>query len=181
MGPVDRDRVAAAGRLFDEHHTAVWRLLCRLAGSTVADDLAAEVFCVALDRFGSFDASLGSERGWLFGIAVNVVRTHHRGVDRESRAVQRLAARPTAPGLGTGSQVVSAVTREEQRAAVRDAVAALSESQREVVVLVLWEELSYEAAAMVLGIPLGTVRSRLARARSALQEALAAAKDGSSG
>ncbi|MCP5066775.1 MAG: sigma-70 family RNA polymerase sigma factor [bacterium] len=77
--------------------------------------------------------------------------------------------------------MVSAVTREEQRSAVRDAVSALSESQREVVVLVLWEELSYEAAARVLSIPVGTVRSRLARARAAFKEALAGARDGSSG
>ncbi|MCP5066774.1 MAG: hypothetical protein GY946_09425 [bacterium] len=84
MDPIDGDQAAAAGSLFDEHHVAVWRLLYRLAGPTVADDLAAEVFCVALDRIGSFDARLGSERAWLLGIAVNLVRTHRRGSSEEA-------------------------------------------------------------------------------------------------
>ena len=113
-------------------------------------------------------------RPWLYGIATNLVAKHRRGEARRLRAVARLAAqtscrRPTSP---TGS--VSRLDAADVWPLVVEAVTALPEPERDALMLHVWEGLSYEDVADALGVPIGTVRSRLHRARERLRELAAA-------
>ncbi len=158
--------------LFRRHHRQVWRFLRRLGGPDAADDLAGEVFCVALDRLDTYDPARGSERAWLYGIAVNLNRGRARRGRSRLRAVERLGGARPQPGLDPATQVIERERREVTRHRVREAVAALPDEQREVLVLSAWEEMPYAEIAAALDIPVGTVRSRLSRARAALRESL---------
>ncbi|HEC10641.1 MAG TPA: RNA polymerase sigma factor, partial [Acidimicrobiales bacterium] len=153
-------------------HDSVWRFLRRLGGPDAADDLAGEVFCVALDRLGSYDPGRGSERAWLYGIAVNLNRGRARSGRSRRRAVERLAGARLQPGLDPAAHVIEREQRRVTRERVREAVASLPDEQREVLVLSAWEELPYAEIATVLDIPVGTVRSRLSRARATLRQSL---------
>ncbi|MCU0621115.1 MAG: sigma-70 family RNA polymerase sigma factor [Gemmatimonadales bacterium] len=146
-----------------------------LAGDAMtADDLVQETFLRALRGWGTFRA--GSDyRAWLFTICRNVHYSARRRAVREPLAgepeVEALATaslhrEALAHGLGSGFD------RFDLHDAVRREVQALPDGFREVTVLVDLEDLSYEAAAAALGIPVGTVRSRLFRARRLLQERL---------
>lgn len=160
-------RVEASGApgpfadLFDRHYDSVWRYLARSSGRTVADDLAGEVFEIALRRWAAFDPERGTERAWLFGIARNVVRSRRRFVLRSQRAVDFSAGVAMATAVSTGLDDVLVALRE------------LSANEREILLLFAWEELSYEEIAALLNVPIGTVRSRLARARQHLRALLA--------
>jgi RNA polymerase sigma factor (sigma-70 family) len=148
--------------VFDRHFAAVHRYLARRAGGQVADDLASLTFVVALERCESFDASVVDARPWLYGIATNLLRNHVRDERRrlEGDAMAHTdGAHPVdvkateAPG---GSLV--------DDSALGEALLQLDTDQRDVLLLYAWGELSYEEIASSLSIPMGTVRSRLARA-----------------
>jgi RNA polymerase sigma-70 factor (ECF subfamily) len=112
----------------------------------------------------------GSALPWLLGVSNNVVRNARRGQRRYQEVLERLPAPSVAPPAE--DQVMA---RSATEAGLRDAlkaISALPEREQEVVMLVLWSGLSYEEAAIALAIPVGTVRSRLSRARSKLQVAL---------
>jgi RNA polymerase sigma factor (sigma-70 family) len=162
-------RKAEFAHLYDRHHQAVYKFCARrTADLALAEDLASTTFLEVWrnrDRapFGQADEALP----WLLGVANNVVRNTLRGKRRARAAVERLPA----PRVVAAAED-HAVARSETETALRGALAAisqLSEAEQEVVMLVLWSELSYEDTATALGIPGGTVRSRLARARSKLQ------------
>jgi RNA polymerase sigma factor (sigma-70 family) len=149
--------------LFERHFDEIHRYLARRIGVDRADDLAAEAFVVAFERRATFRAP-GDVRPWLFGIATNLLRNQWRA---ERRALNALADL-TAAAEGSGADV-GGVRRME----VLEAVAALDADQRDVVLLFAWEGLSYEEIGSALGVPVGTVRSRLARARRRLRKQLA--------
>jgi RNA polymerase sigma factor (sigma-70 family) len=159
-------------RLYDCHHQAVYKFCARrTADLALAEDLTSTTFLEVWrhrDRapLGKADRALP----WLLGVANNVVRNALRGKRRAKAAMEKL---PSPASAAAAEDDV--VTRLETETALRgalDAISDLSETEQEVVMLVLWSELSYEEAATALGIPGGTVRSRLARARSKLQMAL---------
>ena len=132
-------------------------------GADRADDATAETFRIAFERRTAFDHARGEVRPWLFGIATNVVRHHGRDEERRLRALGRLGtdgATAAEPALPASPHVGAAL-------------AALEPGDRVVVVLIAWEDLSYEQVAAALDIPLGTVRSRLHRARRLLRQRLA--------
>jgi len=145
--------------VFDRHYDAVHGYLARRAGSDVADDLSAQTFTIAFERRASFRSDVASSaRPWLFGIATNLLRNERRAERRALAALSDLAA--TTPlehedveSLG-GSRLGSAL-------------ASLDGDQRDALLLHAWEEI-----AVALGIPVGTVRSRLARARAQLRAVL---------
>lgn len=157
------ERPGAFAAVFDRHARVVHAYLARRLGPDAADDATAETFRVAFERRASFDPLRGEVRPWLLGIATNLVRRHARDEERRLRALGRVAADGASPepSLPAAPEVGAAL-------------AALEEGDRDVVLLIAWEDLSYDQVAAALGIPVGTVRSRLHRARRQLREALAA-------
>ena len=151
----------AFGHVFDRHVRVVHAYLARRLGDDQADDATAETFRLAFERRASFDAARGDVRPWLLGIATNVARHHQRDEERRLRALGRLA-----PDGATGEPSLPASP------AAGAALAELEPGDRDVVLLVAWEDLSYEQVAAALDIPVGTVRSRLHRARQKLRTAL---------
>jgi RNA polymerase sigma-70 factor (ECF subfamily) len=130
----------------------------------LADDLVQDCLERAISRFHYFEPGTNL-RGWLFTILLNIVRSHTRSAKWRNQALplDNLNSRATVPG----SQEVSLTMRDLQRAFDQ-----LAPSFREVIMIVAVEGLSYEEAAGIIGTPVGTVRSRLSRARSQLREAL---------
>lgn len=155
--------------LFDAHHYDVWCFVARRAGRDAADELAAEVFVTAWKRRSTFDKAVGSVRAWLFGIALNHVRNHLRSERRAARAMERVAAELLLRSPVTADQ--STLGAEQLRIAL-SALGKLRSEDRELLLLVAWEQLSYQEIATVLDIPIGTVRSRVARSRERMHHAI---------
>jgi RNA polymerase sigma factor (sigma-70 family) len=159
-------------QLFDRHAQAVYAFCaCRVADLALAEDLMSMTFLEAWRHRARMPSEQdGSRLPWLLGVANNVVRNARRGQRRYRAALERLPSPPSAPPAED-----QAVARAETEAKLRDAldaISALSEQEQEVVMVVLWSGLSYGEAATALEIPVGTVRSRLSRARAKLQIAL---------
>jgi RNA polymerase sigma-70 factor (ECF subfamily) len=161
----------AFSALFERHFAPVQRWLHRRVGGQLAEDLAAETFTRAFDGRGRFDTARADAAPWLFGIANNLVHDHRRTELRRLRALAR-----TPPTAGMQEDVATRATARADAAASGPALAAalagLREQERDVVLLVAWAALDYEDVARALGVPVGTVRSRLHRARQALRAAL---------
>jgi RNA polymerase sigma factor (sigma-70 family) len=160
----------AFAAVFDRHYDAVHRYLARRVGSDLADDLAAETFTTAFDVRRRYDTAHPDARPWLFGIATNLLRHHRRGEARRLRAYARLD-RPADPDGGFGG-VEARLDARRARPAIVDALAHLSVGERDVLLLFAWADLRYEEIAVALRIPVGTVRSRLHRARHRVRELL---------
>jgi RNA polymerase sigma-70 factor (ECF subfamily) len=158
------------GSIFDRHYDAVWRYLTSRVGSGLADDLAAETFLSAFRSRRRFDRGATSARPWLFGIAANHVRHHQRSEVRRLRAYARVHDDGVHED-GT-TDVDDRLDAVHRRGALADALSRLSTRDRDVVTLIAWADLTYEETAAALGIPVGTVRSRLHRARRQLRELL---------
>jgi len=159
-----------AARLFDEHVDAVYGYVGRRLGRETAADVVGDVFEIALTQSDRYDAARGSERAWLFGIATNLMRRHWRTEQRRLRATHRLAQQSTVPGdaLLVVAERIDATT---EAARVMAAVADLAPEDRDLLLLVAWEHTRYKECAETLGIPVGTVRSRLHRIRRELRTA----------
>lgn len=166
-----RAQPRAFAELFERHFDAIHAYLARRAAPADAADLAAEVFQVAFVRRDRFDPTHASARPWLYGIAANLLRHHLRRGGREARARIRLASyevrRPH--DLDPIDDGIDAATRWP---VVATALAQIPEADREALLLHAWEELTYPEVAVALGIPVGTVRSRIHRARRRLRELL---------
>ena len=158
---------AAFGELFDEHARAVYHHGYRLTGDrAVAEDVLSTTFLQAWRMRRRIDPEGGSLRPWLLGVATNIVRNHSRKARRERDLLARLAPRDRVPDFA--DDVAARLDDAGTLASVRDALRTLRTAEREVVALCVWAGLDYAAAAEALGIPVGTVRSRLSRARRKL-------------
>ncbi|HEX2023628.1 MAG TPA: RNA polymerase sigma factor [Acidimicrobiales bacterium] len=157
--------------IFDRHFAAVHRFLQRRIGVDGADSLAGETFRLAFERRATYRRDRPECLPWLYGIAGNLLRQERRGQARQGAALRRLGARV---GLAPPPHdaLAERVAAEQLRPALGAALGAMRPEERDVVLLVAWEELTYEEVAMALGIPVGTVRSRLHRARRRLRERL---------
>jgi RNA polymerase sigma factor (sigma-70 family) len=158
------------GLLFDRHFGGTHRYLRRRVGRELADDLAAETFVLAFDRRRSYDLRREDARPWLLGIASNLLRNQWRGERRRLLAYAR-----TAVEIDPDADSDAVVERVHARAAaplVAGALASLEDRDRDALLLLAWCELSYEEIAEALAIPVGTVRSRIHRARAQVSEAL---------
>lgn len=167
-GPI-ADR-GAFERCFEDNFPPVHRFIARRVGTALADDLAAETFAIAFRRRHDFDPSKGGLRSWLFGIAANLLRSHWRAEQHQLELDARLAAAAELrqdPAMSDERLSASLVGPR-----IAAALAELVAEQREVLLLHVWAELSHEEIASALGIPLGTVRSRLSRAKATLRERL---------
>jgi RNA polymerase sigma-70 factor (ECF subfamily) len=152
------------GVLYERHAPAVFRYLSRRAGHAAAEDLLAEVFVAALGaRLRVFPHASGSALPWLYGIAGNVLRTHRRQ--------QPTAAMSAAP-LDEWEAVDDRLDAGALVPQLRAALATLSDSERELLLLVAWEGLTPSEAARALGLTPVAARSRLHRARIRAQAAL---------
>ena len=152
--------------IFDRHAVAVHGFLARRAGQDTADDLLSEVFTVAFDRRRRYDQARGDARAWLYGIALNVLRTRWRSESRRLGLLHRIPAeRPAQPW----DDVDRRLDAEHPGRAAADALRRLPPGERAVIQLVAWEDLPLTEVAQVLGIPEGTARSRLHRARASLR------------
>lgn len=164
--------VADFGKLFDRHGQAIYKFCARrTADLALAEDLTSVTFLEAWRH--RHRAPLGQAESalpWLLGVANNVVRNALRHRRRDRIALERLPPASVVPAAEDDA-LSRSVTEARLREAL-DAISALSEGERDVVMLVLWSDLAYDEAATALGIPVGTVRSRLARARPKLQIAL---------
>jgi RNA polymerase sigma factor (sigma-70 family) len=163
------DEPEVFGALFDRHATVVFRYLVRRVGVDEADGLLGEVFRVAFEKRATYDTERPNARPWLYGIATNLLARHRRREARQIHAMARLLAH-SAPATDPMDGVTDAVDANELWPRVAQAVAALPEGERDALVLHVWEELSYEEIAAALDVPIGTVRSRLNRARLSLRE-----------
>jgi RNA polymerase sigma factor (sigma-70 family) len=157
--------------LFDRHAPVIYRYLARRGGSGLADDLTAETFLAAFRRRDRYDCAHRDARPWLYGMATLVLAQHRRDEARQLRI--RLAAVPEPHQPGHGEQVAGDVTAAAMRGALVASLAGLPASDRDVLLLIAWEQLSYDEVARALDIPVGTVKSRLSRARMRLRSALA--------
>jgi RNA polymerase sigma-70 factor, ECF subfamily len=163
----DGDPVAAAAFVRDTQ-AEVWRFVASLVDSGAADDLTQETYLRAFRALPSFEGR-ASIRTWIFGIARRVCADHIRAMVRRRRLVGQAAA------------VVGLLARESvyddpsASVAATELLARLNTGQREAFVLTQVLGLSYEDAAQSLGVPIGTIRSRVARARVELVAAVARA------
>ena len=155
--------------IYDRYFPVIHRYVAGRLGYQVADDLAAEAFLVAFRKRGRFDPARGAVRPWLFGIATNLIAQHRRAEVRRYQAMARTGPEPTAESH-EGSVVAS--LSGGLRPELARALAALSQGERDVVLLAALGELSHEEIARALAVPDGTVRSRLHRARTKLRAAL---------
>ena len=160
--------------LFDRYYERIWRYACRRAGPAIADELASETFVRAFAARARYDRGWVDASAWLYGIVTNLLRGHRRAEARRMRAYAR-AAEPaeTAGGLDGVEQRVDAAARA---ADVASALASLKPADRDAVLLLALADLDYEAIAIATGVPVGTVRSRLSRARRQLQDKLGLAQ-----
>jgi RNA polymerase sigma factor (sigma-70 family) len=156
--------------LFDRHAVAVHRYLGRRVGD-LADDLLSETFLIAFRRRSTYRPEHLEVRPWLMGIATNVVHGHKRSEQRRYRALARASAEPPQTGSAT-DESHDRVVAEAMRAPLAAALAGLKDRDRDVLLLFAWEQLSYEEIAAALDVPVGTVRSRLNRARRQTRAAL---------
>ncbi len=157
--------------LFERHFGVIDRWLHRRVGAPLAEDLAAETFTRAFDHRGRFDQSYADARPWLFGIAANLVHDHRRTELRRLRAlarVQRQEPGPEDSAAAADARADAAVAGP----AIAAALADLRSEERDVLLLVAWAGLEYDEVARATGVPIGTVRSRLHRARQRLRIAL---------
>jgi RNA polymerase sigma-70 factor (ECF subfamily) len=186
-----RGRPDAFVEVVRRHELAIHAFLARRGGHQVADDLLGEVWLRAFAARGGYDGRHDDARPWLYGIARNVLRGHWRAM-REAGPGSGSGPRSgsgsgsgSGLGLGSGSgtageiadpwdEVVDRLDSAAQVRAIAAAVRGLPREEREVLLLVAWEQLTPAQAAVALGVPPGTARSRLHRARAALRAQLAA-------
>jgi RNA polymerase sigma-70 factor (ECF subfamily) len=159
--------------IYDRYFAEIYRYVAGRLGPDVADDLAAETFTDAFRKRAQFQPSRGALRPWLYGIATNLVARHRRVEARRLNALARADRRATADDLSDlADQAAARVSAQQLRKPLAQALAQLSAHDRDVLLLVSLADLSYEEVAAALGIPAGTVGSRLNRARRKVRTAL---------
>jgi RNA polymerase sigma-70 factor (ECF subfamily) len=147
----------------------------RLGNRSDAEEAVNQVFLEAWRKRGRLEVGDGGVVPWLLAVAGNVARNHLRGRRRHALLVDRLLRHRHGSGLADGADVDARLDADRHTAVLRGALARLRPLSQDVVALCAIEGLSYREAADVLGIPVGTVRSRLSRAKATLRQALDAA------
>jgi len=174
MDPGFRARIRAGDEgafsaLFRKHGRAVYNHCFRLTGDwTGAEDCASLVFLEAWRLREKVEPSGGSLLPWLLGIANYVVHRRRRVARRHQALMEHMPDPELLPDFA--DEVVGRLEDQERISAVRQVLDCLSRSDREVLALCVWAGLDYTAAAQALGVPIGTVRSRLSRARRRLDK-----------
>jgi RNA polymerase sigma-70 factor (ECF subfamily) len=161
---------AVFGVLYDRYAAQLYRYAHRRLDTQIAEDVVAETFAAAFAKRDRYDVTYGDARPWLFGILAKEIATQRRREVARYRALARIGADVAEASLA--DRVSADITAQAARGRLGAALAALSTGDREVLLLVAWGDLSYEEVAQALSIPVGTVRSRLNRARQKVRAAL---------
>ncbi|MGV9424282.1 RNA polymerase sigma factor [Streptomyces sp. NPDC003656] len=159
--------------LYDRYAADIHRYAARRLGDAAADDITADTFLTAFRIRSRYDRTRANARPWLYGIAGNLIGKQRRAEVRALRALARTGRDPLAAS-GGAFWLEDADSRIAAQAPLAGALAALSGPDRHVLLLVAWADLTYQEVAEALGIPVGTVRSRLNRARRKVRTALGA-------
>ena len=173
MDHSQRTRVRAGdhdefGVVFTEHARAVYNHAFRLTGNwSAAEEVVSLTFLEAWRLRGTLRPEGGSLLPWLLGIALNVSRNVSRAARRHQAAMSRLPQAQSVPDFA--DELAGRIDDAEEIRRVRTALAGLRRAERDVLALCVWSGLDYAEAAEALGVPVGTVRSRLSRARRKLQ------------
>lgn len=149
--------------LYDRHHAAIHRFASRRIAVDLADDVASETFLVAFERRRRFDTGRPDALPWLYGIVTNLL---HRRRRDEARAWRALASNGPEPPLELDDGPLEAALEVRRLAG---AIRGMPSRDRDALLLYAWADLDYEGVAEALGVPVGTVRSRLNRARRTLR------------
>jgi RNA polymerase sigma factor (sigma-70 family) len=157
------------GELFDRHATTMFRYFVRRVGPDQADSLLGDLFRIAFERRASFDTARPEARPWLYGIASNLLAKHRRREARRLQATARLVRRTTTPA-DPFDDVDARLDAANLWTRIAAAIATLPTGERDALLLFAWEDLPYDQIASALDIQVGTVRSRLNRARARLRE-----------
>lgn len=156
--------------LFDRYYGEIHGYVARRLGPSLAEDVASETFLIAFDRRRRYDVAYPSARPWLYGIASNLVARHRRAEVRRYRALSRTDATDAVDSHA--ERVAGRLDARALRGRLAAALVEVADRDREVLLLVAWAQLGLEEAARALGIPAGTARSRLHRARRRMRTAL---------
>ncbi|MBL7255612.1 RNA polymerase sigma factor [Paractinoplanes lichenicola] len=174
----DTELIEQAGRtperfaaIFDRHYPDIYAFVAKRLGPDLAEDVASETFLIAFDRRRSFDPARGEVRPWLYGIASNLAARHVRAETRRYKALAQ-AGGQLAEQSGHADAVAGRLDAAAVRGRLAEALRRLPEPVRAVLLLVAWAGLNQQEAAAALGIPAGTARSRLHRARQEMRQAL---------
>ncbi|MBG0818879.1 sigma-70 family RNA polymerase sigma factor [Planomonospora sp. ID82291] len=159
--------------LFDRYAPEIHRYAVRRLGDSLADDVVADTFLAAFRRRDRYDLTRPDARPWLYGIAGNLIGRHRRVEIRSYRALARTGVDEVAESYA--DRVDAQVSASAVQKDLAGALAGLSAGDREVLLLVAWADLTYGEVAEAVGIPVGTVRSRLNRARRKTRAALGGA------
>jgi RNA polymerase sigma-70 factor, ECF subfamily len=182
-GPTDRElwenaaagQAAAFGVLFERHAQAIYNYGFRRTGDwALAEDITSTVFLEAWRRRQEVIVHNDSVLPWLYGVATNLLRNVRRSLRRHQAALDRFP-------LGAGAEpdladdVAGRLDDQRRMRELLGRFRRMSKADQDVIALCVWQGLSYSEAAAALGVPVGTVRSRLARARRRIKEPRAAA------
>jgi RNA polymerase sigma-70 factor (ECF subfamily) len=156
----------AFASLYHRHQAYVYRFARAMTGSSpVAEDIVQEVFLALMRDLKRYDAARAGLRAYLFGIARNLARY-------KARSVRRLISLDQVEEVSAFEDPGAALSANQETRRLRRCLAGLPARYREVIILCDLQELDYAATAVVLGVPIGTVRSRLHRGRQMLIERL---------
>jgi RNA polymerase sigma-70 factor, ECF subfamily len=158
---------AALGALYDRFQRDIYRFVARLSSASDADDFVQMAFLEAYRSAPRFRGD-SAVKTWLFGIAANLVRNHHRGTQRKQRTHDSLQTMPRRPPTDPGE----AITREQQRKWLASAIDSLTPALREAYVLCVIEEVPGKEAAQALGVREASLYRRLTDARNAIRAAI---------
>jgi RNA polymerase sigma factor (sigma-70 family) len=169
---IDRSRrdPEAFAEIFRRHAPDIKRYVARRLGSQAAEDVVAETFLAAFRQRARYDMARPSARPWLYGIATNLMGRHARQEVRQLRALERSGVDPVTASFT--DQVDRQVTAEAFGPQLARALAAMPRGRRDALLLVAWGDLSYAEVAQALDVRIGTVRSRINRARTQLRREL---------
>ncbi len=165
--------------LFERHAKTIYNYCFRRTGDwTAAEDLMSSTFLHAWRRLSEVQLDSGEPLPWLYGIATNLAWRHLRGAGRQRAALARVPLPSPEPDLA--EETAGRLDDAQQVRRLLAILATLKQDEQDVLVLCTWQGLSYAEAALALDIPVGTVRSRLSRAKTQVR-ALISEPQGSSG
>ncbi|MCO5176680.1 MAG: RNA polymerase sigma factor [Thermomicrobiales bacterium] len=167
VAAAQRDRLAFAP-LYERYAERLFRYACARTGSaSIAEDIVADAMLAAMNRIAQFDPNRGSFASWLFTIATNQIVDQQRRSNRHRQTIER-AHQPSPPA----DDALTTLVRHQDAQRIHEALNNLPESDRDLVLLRYWAELTSAEIGRVIGISPGNVRVRLTRILSKLAQLL---------